>query len=125
VRHRQYPAGWAARALLVSGASVPNVLGAAVIVTLVLWALPTGAALGERHVLPLNVIAAVIYVGIAIPIAVVWGYFWMTIPASADEAVVGRRLLVVPLRMAVIHGAVPPPARHGPSLDLSPQDRRA
>jgi adenylate cyclase len=98
--------GWAARALLVSGAIVPNVLGAAVIATLTFWALPTGAALGERHVLLLNLVTAVIYVGIAIPIAVLWGYFWMTIPAGADEAVVGRMLLVVPLRMAVIHGAV-------------------
>lgn len=105
-RRRQYPAGWAARALLVSGAIVPTVLGAAVIAVLTFWALPTGAALGERHVLLLNVVTAVVYVGIAIPIAVVWGYFWMTIPAGADEAAIGRRLLVIPLRMAVIHGAV-------------------
>jgi adenylate cyclase len=96
----------AARALLVLGAIVPTVLGAAVIAVLTFWALPTGAALGERHVLLLNVVTAVIYVGIAIPVAVVWGYFWMTIPAGADEAVVGRTLLVIPLRMAVIHGAV-------------------
>jgi adenylate cyclase len=105
-RRRQYPAGWAGRALLVSGAIVPTILGAAVIGALTFWALPTGAALGERHVLLFNVITAVIYVGIAIPIAVVCGYFWMTIPAGADEAVVGRTLLAIPLRMAVIHGAV-------------------
>ena len=105
-RRRQHPVGWAGRALLVSGAIVPTVLGAAVIAALTFWALPTGGALRERDVLERNVISSVIYSGVAIPIAVVWGYLWLTLPPDADEAVSRRILLVIPPRMAVIHGTV-------------------
>jgi adenylate cyclase len=86
LRRRQVPVGWAGRALLVSGAIIPTALGATVIAVLTFWALPTGAALGERHVLMLNVIVCVIYTGVVIPLGVVWGYFWLTLPADADEA---------------------------------------
>jgi adenylate cyclase len=106
LRRRQFPVGWAARALLVSGAIIPTALGATAIAVLTFWALPTGAALGERHVLMLNVIVCVIYTGVAIPLGVVWGYFWLTLPADADEAKGRRTLLVVPARMAVIHATV-------------------
>ncbi|KUI21580.1 hypothetical protein AU193_13500 [Mycobacterium sp. GA-1285] len=105
-RRRQFPVGWAAQALLVSGAIVPTALGATAIAVLTFWALPTGAALGERHVLMLNVIVCVIYTGVAIPLGVVWGYFWLTLPPDADEAKGRRTLLVVPVRMAVIHATV-------------------
>ena len=70
------------------------------------WALPSGAALNERHVLLLNVVTASIYSAISIPSAIVWGYLWLTIPASADEGIEGRRIPAAPLRVAVIHGTV-------------------
>jgi adenylate cyclase len=71
---RRYPVGWTGRALLVSGAVIPTVLGSALIAAMMFWALPTGAALNERHVLLLNVVTASIYSAISIPSAIVWGY---------------------------------------------------
>jgi adenylate cyclase len=91
---------------LISGAVVPTALGAAVIAVLTFWALPTGQDLSQRHVLILNIIAAVAYTGIAIPAGVVWGYFWLTFPAGADETAGRRALLTAPSRMAFIHGTV-------------------
>jgi adenylate cyclase len=107
LRRRQYPADWAAHVLLVSGAIVPTAVGSAVIAAMTFWALPTGAALGEQHILMRNVFTAAAYASVAVPAAIVWGLLWMTIPEDADIAAVGRRiLLALPLRMAVIHGAV-------------------
>ena len=106
VRRRQHPVGLEGRALLVWGAIVPTVLGAGIIAALTFWALPTGAALGDHHVLMRNVISLAIYAGIIIPIAAAWGYLWMTFPADADESVGRRILLVIPSRMAVIHATV-------------------
>jgi adenylate cyclase len=104
---RQYPVESAARALLVSGAIVPTVVGAAVIATMAFWALPTSATdLSHRHVLSHNVIASLVYLLIAVPIGVGWGYFWLTIPASTDATLGRRTLLAVPPRIAVIHGTV-------------------
>ena len=103
---RQYPLEWAGRALLVSGAVVPTVLGSAVIAVMTFWALPTSADLSQRHVLVLNAVAAAIYAAIAIPIAVVWGYFWLTFAADADEGAGARTLLTAPSRMAFIHATV-------------------
>jgi adenylate cyclase len=97
---------WAGRALLVSGAVVPTVLGSAVIAAMTFWALPTGAALSQRHVLLLNIVATAVYSVIAIPVAVVCGYFWLTIPAAAGEKAERRALLSAPNRMAIIHGSV-------------------
>ncbi|OCB49854.1 hypothetical protein A5677_24220 [Mycobacterium malmoense] len=93
VRRRQHPAGRAARALLVSGAIIPTILASALIAAMMFWALPSGAALNERHVLLLNVVTACIYSAISIPSAIVWGYLWLTIPASADEGIEGRTIL--------------------------------
>jgi hypothetical protein len=107
VRHRRYPLALAGRAYLVSGAVIiPTVLASALIAATMFWALPTGAALNERHVLLLNVVTASIYSAISIPSAIVWGYLWLTIPASADEGIEGRTILAAPSRMAVIHGTV-------------------
>jgi adenylate cyclase len=64
-RLREYPVGWTGVALLVSGAVVPTFLGAAVIGTMVFWALPTAAALGERHVLLQNLVTSAVYFVIA------------------------------------------------------------
>jgi adenylate cyclase len=106
LRRRQFPVGWAGRALLVSGAIVPTAFGATAIAVLTFWALPTGAALGERHVLLQNVVVCAIYTLIAVPIGAVWGYLWLTLPADADEALGRRTLLVLPVRMAIIHATV-------------------
>lgn len=107
LRRRHYPADRAARALLVSGAVVPTVLGSAVIAAMTFWALPTGAALGQRHVLMLNLLTGAVYAGVAIPIAAVSAYFWMTIPAETYQPAAARRtLLSLPMRMALTHGAV-------------------
>lgn len=107
IRRRQYPLGWSARALVVIGAVVPSALGSAAIAVMTFWALPTGAALRDQHVLALNVLTAVIYGLIAIPIGLTWGFMWVTVPDGADKAVVGRRtLLAAPSRMATIQGAV-------------------
>lgn len=97
---------WAGRALLVSGAVVPTVVGAAVIGAMTFWALPTGAALSQRHVLLLNVVATAIYAAVAIPVAVVCGYFWLTLPADADARTQRRALLTAPTRIAVLHSTV-------------------
>jgi adenylate cyclase len=107
LRRRHYPADRAARAWLVSGAIVPTVVGSAVIAAMTFWALPTGAALGQRHVLMLNLLTGAAYAGVAIPIAAVLGYFWMTVPAESYQLAVARgTLLSVPMRMALTHGAV-------------------
>ena len=105
-RLREYPVGWTGVALLVSGAVVPTVLGAAVIGTMVFWALPTAAALSDRHVLLENVVASAIYFVIAATGGVVWGYLWLLSPPGADEATVRRTILDSPRRMAVIQGTV-------------------
>jgi adenylate cyclase len=71
------------------------------------WALPTGAALGDQHVLALNVLTAVVYGAIAIPVGSIWGYLWLTVPEGTDKAVDDRRtLLAAPSRMATIQGTV-------------------
>jgi adenylate cyclase len=106
LRRRQYPVAWAGRTLLVSGAVVPTALGSGVIAIITFWALPTGAALSQRHVLLLNIVASAIFATIAIPLAVVCGYFWLTVPANADEHAGPRALLTVPIRMAIIHGTI-------------------
>lgn len=107
LRRRRFPVGLARRALLVSGAVViPTVLASTLVAATMFWALPTGAALSERHVLLLNVVTASIYSAISIPSAIVWGYLWLTIPASADEGIEGRTILAAPSRVAVIHGTV-------------------
>ncbi|OBH96918.1 hypothetical protein A5678_25340 [Mycobacterium sp. E2733] len=97
---------WGGRALLVAGAVVPTVLGCAVIAAMTFWALPTGAALSQRHVLLLNSAATAIYSVIAIPVAVVCGYFWLTIPGDADQTTERRALLAAPTRMALLHSIV-------------------
>ncbi|MBW0018149.1 MAG: adenylate/guanylate cyclase domain-containing protein [Mycobacterium sp.] len=89
-----------------SGAVVPTVLGSVVIAVMTFWALPTGAALSEHHVLVLNIVAAMIYSAIAVPAGVIWGYFWLTFPAGADEDSGRHTLLTAPNRMAFIHGTV-------------------
>jgi adenylate cyclase len=105
-RLREYPVGWTGVALLVSGAVIPTMLGAAVIGTMAFWALPTSAALSDRHVLSVNVVTSAIYFVIAVSIGIVWGYFWLLIPVGADEAIVRRTILASPIRMAVIQGTV-------------------
>jgi adenylate cyclase len=91
----------------VTGAIVPSALGSAAIAAMTFWALPTGSALGEQHVLTLNVLTAVVYGAIAVPAGTIWGLIWLTIPEGADPAVVLRRtLLAAPSRMATIQGTV-------------------
>jgi len=103
---RQYPVESAARALLVSGAIVSDGCWGRGDRDNGLLGLPTSADLGQRHVLSANVIASVVYLSIAVPIGVGWGYFWLTIPASTDSTLGQRTLLAVPPRIAVIHGTV-------------------
>lgn len=106
-RRKHFPRDLAARALLVSGAIVPTVLGSAVIAAMTFWALPTGAALRQRHVLVLNMTTAAVYAAVILPGAAVWARLWMTVPEDAEMEVNAKRtLLSIPLRMAVIHGAV-------------------
>ena len=93
LRRRQYPVAWAGKTLLVSGAVTPTVLGSAVIGIITFWALPTGAALSQRHVLLLNLIAVAIFAAIAIPLAVVSGYLWLTDPtAERGPGMTGQEL---------------------------------
>ncbi len=107
IRRRQYPLNWSARALAVSGAVVPSALGSAAIAAMTFWALPTGAALGQHHVLQLNLLTALVYGAIAIPLAGACAYVWLTVPEGADQVVVGRRtLMAAPSRMATIQGVV-------------------
>ncbi len=89
-----------------SGAVVPTVLGSAVIAIMTFWALPTGAALSQHHVLIRNIVATAIYAAISIPGGVVWGYFWLTFPADADDGTTRPTLLTAPGRMAFIHSTV-------------------
>ena len=103
-RLREYPVGWTGVALLVSGAVVPTVLGAAVIGTMVFWALPTAAALSERHVLFQNAVTSAIYFVVAASVGVAWGYLWLLTPPGADETTIRRTILASPRRMAVIQG---------------------
>src|ERR1700712_1058977 len=107
LRRRHYPLRWSARALAVSGAIVPSALGSAAIAAMTFWALPTGAALGQEHILQLNVLTGVVYAAVATSVAGVWAFFWLTVPDGADPTVVGRRtLLAAPSRMATIQGTV-------------------
>jgi adenylate cyclase len=77
-----------------------------VIAIVAFWALPTGAALSQRPVLQINIVAVAIFLTLVIPFAVVWGYLWLTMPADADERAGRRILLTAPIRLAIIHGAV-------------------
>lgn len=60
-------------------------LGAAVIGVTTFWALPTGHALSQRHVLQLNVEVMAVYVGTAAVIAVVSGLLATTYRSGGDE----------------------------------------
>lgn len=85
----------------------PNVLGAAVIGVATFWALPTGHALSQRHVLQLNVVVMAVYVGTAAVIAVVSGLLATTYRCGGDEEQARKRVLMaIPLRTATIHGSV-------------------
>ncbi|OJZ76334.1 hypothetical protein BRW65_00620 [Mycobacterium paraffinicum] len=97
------PAG---RPLLISGAVIPTLVGAAVIAALALWGLPTGTALAQQHVLKLNIVAALSYCATSLPLAVIFGYLWMSLPAGASDATARRVVLAIPRRMAVVHGTV-------------------
>jgi adenylate cyclase len=97
---------WAGRALLVSGAVLPTALGSAVIAIMTFWALPTGADLNQQHVLQLNLAAIAVYSAVALPVAAVCGYYWLTIPSDADRRAQRRALLTAPSRVATLHGTV-------------------
>lgn len=95
------------RALLVLAAVFPNVLGAIVIGVVTFWALPTGHALSERHVLVLNVVVTALYAAVAVPSAIGCGLLAATVKQGADEVAARKRvLLAIPFRTAVIHGTV-------------------
>lgn len=85
MRRRHIPVRGSSQALLILGAVIPTVVGAAVISALTFWALPTGVALGEQHVLRRNIVAAATYCAVAFPIATAWGYLWMTLPANRQS----------------------------------------
>ncbi|OBG40422.1 hypothetical protein A5673_10830 [Mycobacterium sp. E3198] len=97
------PAG---RPLLISGAVIPTIVGAAVIAALALWGLPTGTALAQQHVLKFNIVVAAGYCVVSLPFAVICGYLWMSLPSGASDATARRVVLAIPRRMAVLHGAV-------------------
>lgn len=107
VRHRlRSPFPPAGRPLLISGAVIPTIVGAAVIAALALWGLPTGTALAQQHVLKFNIVVALSYCFVSMPSAVICGYLWMSLPADASGATARRVVLAIPRRMAVVHGAV-------------------
>ena len=105
-RRLRSPFAPAGRPLLISGAVIPTVVGAAVIGALALWGLPTGTALAQHHVLWFNIVVALCYCVISLPFAVVCGYLWMSLPAGASDATARRVVLAIPRRMAIVHGAV-------------------
>lgn len=105
-RRLRSPFAPAGRPLLVSGAVIPTLVGAAVIAALAMWGLPTGRALAQQHVLKFNIVVAAGYCVISMPIAVICGYLWMSLPAGASDATARRVVLAMPSRMAVLHGAV-------------------
>ena len=72
---------------------------AAALGTMLVWALPTAAALGERHVRVQDVGASAIYFVIAATAGVA-GSFRLVSPASADEATVTRTILATARLMA-------------------------
>jgi adenylate cyclase len=107
VGRRKFPVPWTTRALLVLAALFPNVLGAAVIGVTTFWALPTGHALSQRHVLQLNVVVMAVYVGAAAAIAIICGLLATTYRSGGDEEQARKRVLMaIPLRTATIHGSV-------------------
>ncbi|WP_205872901.1 adenylate/guanylate cyclase domain-containing protein [Mycobacterium camsae] len=107
MKRRQFPVPWTTRALLVLAALFPNVLGAAVIGVTTFWALPTGHALSERHVLRLNVLAMTLYVAVAALTAIISGLLATTYRSDHDEESARKRVLMaIPSRTAAIHGAV-------------------
>ena len=94
--------------MLVLAALVPNVLGAAVIGVTTFWALPTGSALSERHVLLLNVVVGAGYAVLVTAVAILMRHLATTIPARDGDDVETRKrtLLAIPLRMAALQGTV-------------------
>jgi adenylate cyclase len=95
------------RVALALGVVGPTALGAATIGVLTFWALPTGAALGERHALTLNAVTAAVYVMLAVPLGLLWGRRWTSIPAGADQDSALRDVLLrSPFRLAVIQGTI-------------------
>ncbi|CAM2792652.1 HAMP domain-containing protein [Mycobacterium simiae] len=105
-RRLRSPFAPAGRPLLISGALIPTLVGAAVIAALALWGLPTGTALAQPRVLRFNIVTALCYCTVSLPSAVISGYLWMSLPAGASDATARRVVLAIPGRMAVLHGTV-------------------
>lgn len=105
---RKLPVPWQTATWLAVSAVLPNILGATVIGVTTFWALPTGHALSERHVLMHNIAVTMVYVSIATPIAIGWGLLATTYRRGGDDEAQARKdtLMAIPLRMAIIHGAV-------------------
>ncbi|OBI10440.1 adenylate/guanylate cyclase domain-containing protein [Mycobacterium scrofulaceum] len=105
-RRLRSPFAPSGKSLVMSGAIVPTVVGSTLIAALTAWALPTGAALREHHVMVVNIVAGICYSGIALPLAGICGYILLSLPAEASDATARRVVLAIPTRMAVVHGAV-------------------
>lgn len=103
---RRLPFARTGRSLVISGAIVPTVTGSALIAALTAWALPTGAALSKHHVMLVNIVAALCYSGTVLPMAGLWAYVWMSLPAGANDVTERRAVLAIPMRMAVVQGTV-------------------
>ncbi|MCV7395400.1 adenylate/guanylate cyclase domain-containing protein [Mycobacterium paraseoulense] len=105
-RRLRSPFAPSGKSLVMSGAIVPTVIGSTLIAALTAWALPTGAALREHHVMVVNIVAGICYSGIALPLAGICGYVLLSLPAEASDATARRVVLAIPTRMAVVHGTV-------------------
>ncbi len=106
LRGREFAVNPAARTALAIGALVPSMVGASVIGVLTSRGLPTGAALSDPLVLRVNVVAATLYVLVAVPTGCVCGLRWATVPTAATTAVRHRALLAIPTRLTAINALV-------------------
>lgn len=88
--------------MLTAGTVVPGLSGVAVAAAMVLWALPTGAALQQRHVLHVNAVAAAVCGVVGTTAAAGLAYKWVIAPVSSGQRS-RRALLAAPWRMALIN----------------------
>lgn len=106
VRGREFAVRASARLALTLGTLVPSMCGAAVVGVMASRALPTGAALGDPNVERANVITAVVYALIAIPLACVLGVRWTTVAVTSSAAARHGVLMAIPARLTGVSATV-------------------
>jgi adenylate cyclase len=100
------------QALLTVAVVIANIIGTAVVFVAAVWVLPTPPVADVGQVRLVNLVAAGIYVAVAVPVGIVWGNFALRAalavareqraPTETERRVVLRGPVSIGLRMAVL-----------------------